>query len=175
MKSLKQWRRGVISVFWSGITLGSAIAFSAKPTLAQAAYGSYVGVGITTGITSDNQGDGQQIGGVMALRYKFLRLPLSFRTQALIGEGTAIVPTVSYDIPLNWQTDAYVGAGVAFGSGETPSPIGDKTSFAIQPGVDYMIPESKTVLFGNAIIAFDAYEDGGGTALSVQGGVGLRF
>jgi hypothetical protein len=38
-----------------------------------------------------------------------------------------------------------------------------------------MVPNSNTVLFGNAIIAFDAYRNGGGTALSVQGGVGLRF
>jgi hypothetical protein len=30
-------------------------------------------------------------------------------------------------------------------------------------------------IFGNAIIAFDAYRNTGGTALSLQGGVGLRF
>ncbi|QYX34373.1 hypothetical protein [Sphaerospermopsis torques-reginae] len=37
------------------------------------------------------------------------------------------------------------------------------------------VPNTKTVIFGNAIIAFDAYRNGGGTALSLQGGVGLRF
>jgi hypothetical protein len=60
-------------------------------------------------------------------------------------------------------------------SGDTASPVGNKISFALQPGIDYVVPNSKTVIFGNAIIAFDAYRNGGGTALSLQGGVGLRF
>jgi hypothetical protein len=45
----------------------------------------------------------------------------------------------------------------------------------LQPGIDYVVPNSNTVIFGNAIIAFDAYRDGSGTAFSLQGGVGLRF
>ena len=137
---------------------------------AQVAYGSYVGVGPTVGLS-----DGGQVGGVVAARYKLLKAPVSFRAQALIGKNTAIVPTVSYDIPLNWQTDAYVGAGLALAGGDTPSPVGNKVSFAVQPGVDYVIPNSNTVIFGNAIIAFDAYRDRGGAAVSVQGGVGLKF
>jgi hypothetical protein len=31
------------------------------------------------------------------------------------------------------------------------------------------------VLFGNAVIAFDAYKNSNNTAASLQGGVGLRF
>ncbi|HBB31037.1 MAG TPA: hypothetical protein DC064_04345 [Cyanobacteria bacterium UBA9273] len=156
------------------VILGSLV-FITKPAFAQAAYGSYVGVGGTFGILEDDLAEGQQFGGVVAVRYKLLKLPVSVRAQALIGGGTAVVPTISYDFPLNWQTDVYVGAGAAFASGDTPSPVGDKTSFAIQPGIDYVIPDSNTVLFGNAIIAFDAFRNGGGTAISVQGGVGVRF
>lgn len=167
------WRlAGIVA---SGSIVAAIAAISTEPVSAQAAYGSYIGVGPTVGLVNDENGDGQQIGAVIAARYKFLEIPISLRTQAFIGEGTAIVPTISYDIPVNWQTDAYVGAGVAFGSGDTPSPVGDKTSFAIQPGIDYVIPNSNAVLFGNAIIAFDAYRDGGGAAFSLQGGVGLKF
>ncbi|WP_341529840.1 hypothetical protein WKK05_11260 [Nostoc sp. UHCC 0302] len=137
---------------------------------AQVAYGSYIGIGPTVGIT-----DGIQIGGVLAARYKVLESPISFRAQALIGRNTAVVPTVSYDVPLNWQTDAYLGAGLVLAGGGDSSPVGDKISFALQPGVDYIVPNSNTVIFGNAIIAFDAYRDSGSTAISVQGGVGLRF
>lgn len=152
-------------------------AIASQPAQAQAAYGSYVGIGPTFGLTNDNTGEGRQIGAVVAFRYKFLEFPVSLRTQALIGDSVAVVPTISYDIPLNWQTDAYVGAGVSFAGtdGTTPSPIGDKTSFAIQPGIDYVIPNSNTVVFGNAIIAFDAFRNGGGPAFSLQGGVGLKF
>jgi len=142
---------------------------------AQAAYGSYIGVGVTYGASEDDNDQGEQLGGFVGVRYKFLKTPISLRVQSLISKGTAIVPTVSYDFPLNWQTDAYLGAGVSFATGESPSPVGDKTSFALQPGVDYVIPNSNTVLFGNAIVAIDAYEEGGGTAFSFQGGVGLQF
>lgn len=151
------------------------LILTAGKASAQAAYGSYVGVGATVGVSEDAREEGRQVGGVIAVRYDFLESPLSLRTQALIGASPAIVPTVSYDVPLNWQTDLYLGAGIAFANSDTPSPVGNKTSFAIQPGIDYFIPNSQTVLFGNAIIAFDAYRSGGGTAISVQGGIGLRF
>jgi hypothetical protein len=146
------------------------LALASNPAKAQVAYGSYVGVGPTVGLS-----DGAQIGGVIAARYKLLESPISFRAQALIGQSTALVPTVSYDFPLNWQTDAYLGAGLVFAGGDSPSPVGNKISFALQPGIDYVVPNSNTVIFGNAIIAFDAYRNGGGTALSLQGGVGLKF
>lgn len=156
----------------SVVLAGSFLSFTqfAQPAQAQVAYGSYVGVGPTVGLS-----DGGQIGGVLSFRYKLLETPVSFRAQALIGQSTAVVPTVSYDLPLNWQTDAYLGAGLVLAGGDTPSPVGNKISFALQPGVDYVVPNSNTVIFGNAIIAFDAYRNGGGTAFSVQGGVGLRF
>jgi hypothetical protein len=148
-------RQRVKAIGWLALLAGCA--FTAQPAYSQAAYGSYVGVG-----------------GVVAARYKLLELPISIRAQALIGSGVAVVPSVSYDIPINWQTDAYIGPGVVIPSGEG-TPVGDKVSFAIQPGVDYAFPNSNLVAFGNAIIAFDAFRDRGGTAFSIQGGVGLRF
>lgn len=156
----------------SVVVASSFLSFAqfTQPAQAQVAYGSYIGVGPTVGLS-----DGGQIGGVLAFRYKLLESPISFRAQALVGQSTAVVPTVSYDLPINWQTDAYLGAGLVLAGGDTPSPVGNKISFALQPGIDYVVPNSNTVIFGNAIIAFDAYRDGGGTALSVQGGVGLRF
>ncbi|QSV53365.1 MAG: hypothetical protein HEP80_05115 [Dolichospermum sp. UKL201] len=164
MKHFQCW----LGVMGMGTVL--SLAVNSQPVKAQVAYGSYVGIGPTVGLT-----DGTQLGGVLAFRYKLLETPISFRAQALIGKDTAIVPTVSYDLPLNWQTDVYLGAGLVLTSGDTASPVGNKISFALQPGIDYVIPNSNTVIFGNAIIAFDAYRNTGGTALSLQGGVGLRF
>lgn len=153
-----------------GAVSALSLVMCTQPVQAQVAYGSYVGIGPTVGLT-----DGIQLGGVLAFRYKLLESPISFRAQALIGNNVAVVPTVSYDFPLNWQTDAYLGAGLVLAGGGDSSPVGDKISFALQPGIDYVVPNSNTVLFGNAIIAFDAYRDSGGTAVSVQGGIGLRF
>ena len=159
----------------STMMAGAIVVGTQAQAQAQAAYGSYIGVGASLGITSDANDEGQDLGAVITTRYNLLEAPISIRTQAFIGDGTAIVPTISYDIPLSWQADAYVGAGVSFASGEQPSAVGDQTSFVIQPGVDYVIPNGNTVIYGNAVVAFDAYEQGGGAALAVQGGLGLRF
>ncbi|PSR18205.1 hypothetical protein C8255_08590 [filamentous cyanobacterium CCP3] len=156
---------------------GAAIAPAAAQ--AQVAYGSYVGVGAGVGLTSDAAtGQGGGIQGVISGRYRLLRYPVSLRAQAfLFGGDFAFVPTVSYDVPLSWNTDVYVGAGASFVSGgdDNPSNVGDKTSFVLQPGIDYLFPNSNLVAFGNAIFAFDAYRQGGNMAISVQGGVGIQF
>ncbi|MCU0526176.1 MAG: hypothetical protein MUF72_15260 [Elainella sp. Prado103] len=160
----------------SGAALGVGLWATATPASAQAAYGSYIGIGGSFGVTDGPAGDGTSGGGVIAFRYKFLEVPISIRAQALIGETTALVPTVSYDVPLNWQTDAYIGLGAALqDSEESTSPVGNQTSFVLQPGIDHSFPYSNVVLFGNAIIAFDAYKDSSNTAASIQGGVGVRF
>lgn len=163
-----------MAVLASGVAIATVTA--APAAQAQAAYGSYVGAGVAFGTSSGDSGS--ETAGLVAVRYRLLELPISLRAQAMLFGGTpAIVPTVSYDIPLNWQTDAYVGAGVAFQDGDedSASPVGNQTAFVIQPGVDYSLPNSNLVVFGNAIIAFDAYRDSGGAATSFQGGVGLRF
>lgn len=158
------------------VTIGQA-----SPAMAQAAYGSYVGVGGSLGLTDGNDaaGESQDEAAVIAARYHFLRLPMSVRAQALVFTDTnALVPTVSYDFPLNWNTDLYLGAGLVIqdaGENDSPSPVGNQTAFAIQPGVDYMLPNSRLVVFGNAIIAFDAYREGSGAAAALQGGVGVQF
>ncbi len=156
------------------------LASTPQSAEAQAAYGSYVGVGTAIGVTS-GEGDleSQNVSATFAGRYRFVKLPISIRGQALVFTDTnAFVPTVSYDFPINWQTDLYLGAGVAIqdaNDGADASPIGNQTAFVLQPGIDYMLPNSRLVIFGNSIIAFDAYREGGGVAASLQGGVGVNL
>jgi hypothetical protein len=177
LKTFKKWSRQTITASFGILALMMGWNLS-HPSVAsaQAAYGSYIGVGGSVGLTDGGPTEDSSAGGVVALRYRILEIPVSLRAQVLISDATAVVPTVSYDIPLNWHTDAYIGAGVAIqDSNNDTSPIGNQTSFVIQPGIDYRVPRSRLVLFGNAIIAFDAYRDSGDTAASLQGGVGLRF
>lgn len=160
-------------------SLALATGFTlSTPSLAkaQAAYGSYLGAGPAFGITSqDAVNEGRNTTGFFAVRYKFLRAPISLRSQVLVGgNGIAVVPTVSYDIPLNWQADAYIGAGASIVKGDQ-TPVGNKSSFVIQPGIDYALPNTNLSLFTNAIISFDGYRSNNGTAVSIQGGAGLRF
>ena len=169
-------------VMWSKKTLcGASVVglavLMAAPAQAQPAYGSYVGVGGSVGLSDGPAGtDSSDFAMVVSGRYRLLEAPVSLRAQAfLFGGSFALVPTVSYDFDLNYQTTAYVGAGLSIASGgNSPSPVGNKTSFVIQPGIDYAIPDSNFVVFGNAIFAFDAYE-GGGSATAIQGGVGWNL
>jgi len=145
---------------------------------AQPAYGSYLGVGASFGLSNGNvsAGESAKTSVLLSGRYKFLEVPISIRAQAMIGSSTAVVPTVSYDIPLNFDTDLYLGAGVALANTADTTPVGNKNSFVIQPGVDFAIPNTNFVLFGNVIFAFDAYRNAPGvTATSVQTGLGFRF
>lgn len=169
VRSSRRWVAISLTLITAGF-VGEVV--SAQPVLAQAAYGSYVGVGGSVGVAG--RGD-RSAGVVLSGRYRILEAPISLRAQGIVTSGgIAVVPTVSYDIPLDWQTEAYVGAGISIPGGNN-SPVGDKVSFALQPGLDYAIPNSNAVIFGNAVIAFDAYRNGGGTAVSVQGGVGFQF
>lgn len=177
LKHLNRHMGGLGQVAFSSaaISIGLLCSMSA-PVQAQAAYGSYIGIGGSFGVTDGPGGSGTSGAGVIAFRYKFLELPISIRAQALIGQATAFVPTVSYDVPINWQTDAYVGVGAAIqNSDQSNSPVGNQTAFVLQPGIDYSFPYSNVVMFGNAIIAFDAYKNSSDTAASIQGGVGVRF
>jgi len=149
--------------------------FTATPAIAQPAYGSYLGLGASFGLTDGGVGESRTISVVGAVRYKFLEAPVSLRAQVLVGNSTAVVPTVSYDLPLNFDTDVYLGAGVALANTNSVTPVGNKNSFVLQPGIDYTLPNSNLVIFGNAIFAFDAYRNTSGTSTSLQTGVGFRF
>ncbi|GAB4243821.1 MAG: hypothetical protein Kow00121_68860 [Elainellaceae cyanobacterium] len=164
------------SVAISSLALGlSVVVATTNNASAQAAYGSYIGIGGAVGVTDSDNGDSAS-GGLIAVRYRFLEVPISMRGQLLISDSSAFVPTISYDIPLNWQTTAYLGAGAAIQDSDTNnSPLGNQTAFVIQPGVDYVFPDSNLVVFGNAIIAFDAYKESNDTAASIQAGVGVNF
>jgi hypothetical protein len=154
----------------------SAIA-TVPSAQAQPAYGSYVGVGAAFGLTSGNTslGENATTSGLVSARYKFLEFPVSIRTQILIGNSTAVVPTVSFDVPLNFDTDLYIGAGGALSNTTNTTPVGNQNSWVIQPGIDYTVPNSNLVIFGNVIFALNAYRNFSGTATSVNTGLGFRF
>jgi len=157
---------------------GVASVMAVKPANAQAAYGSYVGIGAAFGLTEEAEtGRGSGLDMVITGRYRFLRMPVSLRATAFLFDNFTLVPTVSYDYPLTWNTDIYLGAGVSFpiGDDDEPSPIGNNTVFVLQPGIDYMFPSSRLSAFGSAIIAFGGYREGGNTAVSIQAGMGYQF
>ena len=75
-------------------SIAASIAIGSTPAQAQAAYGSYIGIGPAVGLT-EGGGKGRQISGVITGRYRFLEAPISARGQIFIGNGISLVPTIS--------------------------------------------------------------------------------
>lgn len=91
-------------VNWSKKALSGAAALVALGVMAnsaeaQPAYGSYVGVGGSVGLSDGPAGtDSSDFAMVVSGRYRLLEAPVSLRAQAfLFGGSFALVPTVSYD------------------------------------------------------------------------------
>jgi len=175
VKNLTNLTKILLGLTASGCMSAIAPVLSAQ---AQPAYGSYVGVGAGFGLTSGNTSlnESATTSGLVSARYKFLEFPVSIRTQILVGSSTAVVPTVSFDVPLNFDTDLYIGAGGALSNTTNSTPVGNQNSWVIQPGIDYTVPNSNLVIFGNVIFAFNAYRNSSGTtATSLNTGLGFRF
>ena len=105
----------------AGIALGSlALAFAAQsPAKAQAAYGSYIGIGPAFG-------DGE-IAVAINGRYNILELPISIRGAAFLGDGTSFVLQPGVDYTLDRSNLVIYGNAIV--------PIGGDTSTAVQGGV----------------------------------------
>ncbi len=160
------------------ISLGIAIATSVMTSFSAIASanevrqpGSYVGGGISLQSFATNP---SAVGANLAGRYKFDDVPLSVRSSVLFGNnGTSIVPTISYDLPVGDRTNVYLGAGASFKVGGNDSLTGNQTAFALQPGVEVSL-NKQVLLYSNAVIPFNG-QTNGSAGTSLQGGVGVQF
>jgi hypothetical protein len=135
--------------------------------------GSYLGAGVS--LTTDKGNPDDNVGANIAGRYKFDNAPVSLRTSVLLGNGgTAIVPTISYDLPVGERTNLYVGAGGSFVANDGSTLLGDRNAYVVQPGVEVSLNKN-TLLYSNAVVAINSFESGAGTTASFQGGVGFQF
>ncbi len=152
----------------------SAGEASARPTGTNA---SYLGAGISisatnNGKTSDDAGFGGNIQGRVAIP----NTPISARGAILFNDQTsAIMPIVSYDVPVTNNANVYLGAGYSFveEDGEL-SPLGSKDAVVLTTGVEAEVRRN-IVLYGDAKLGIDAYEDSSGSAVSFQLGAAYRF
>jgi hypothetical protein len=74
----------------SGLVALACSPIGTAPAKAQAAYGSYVGVGAAGGLTRGDDGSGRKVSGVVNGRYKFLDVPVS--------PSCRLFPTISRSI-----------------------------------------------------------------------------
>ncbi|NJL22195.1 MAG: porin family protein [Leptolyngbyaceae cyanobacterium SM1_3_5] len=138
--------------------------------------GTYVGAGVSAGVLS---GDGQDtpFGGTIQGRIDVPNLPISARGAVLFTDDTsAIVPTLTYDLPISSRANIYAGAGYSFvdSDGVEASPLGNQDSFVLTAGAETEVAP-RVVVFGDAKLGFDAYQASSDPALALQVGAGFRF
>lgn len=153
------------------LSTGSA---SAKPAGTQA---NYIGAGVSAGVTNGGQnGDAATFGGNIQGRIAAPNLPVSARGAILFSDDTsAIIPMVSYDIPVTNNANAYIGAGYSFvESNGQPTPLGNRDAVVITAGAEAQIGQ-RIVVYGDTKLGIDAYQNSPAEAVSIQVGAGYRF
>jgi hypothetical protein len=154
------------------LSVGSA---SAEPT--KGTNSTYVGAGVAAGVTNGGgENDAATFGGNVQGRIAVPKVPVSARGAVIFSDDTsAIIPTVSYDIPIAKNTNVYVGGGYSFVETDgQPTPIGNRNAPVVTVGAETQIGQD-IVIYGDTKVGIDAYENTSGTAVSIQGGAGFRF
>ena len=148
----------------------------AQPTGTRASYlGGGIAVGVTNGgVPGDNDDD--KFGGNIQGRFAIPNAPVSARGAFLFsGESAAIMPMISYDIPVTNNANVYLGAGYSFVTEEgKPSPLGNTDAVVLATGVEAEVNRN-IVVYGDAKWGIDAYENSSADAVSLQVGAAYRF
>jgi len=150
------------------IMAGSA---SAQTVRTNGMSGSYIGGGVSAGVSNDTT-----VGGNVQVRLNSSEAPISVRGAALItGDSTAIVPTLTYDAAIAPNTNLYVGGGYSFVTDKgATSPLGDKNAFVLTAGVETAVQRHIT-LYSDVKVGLDAFENSNDVAVAIQAGAAYRF
>lgn len=138
---------------------------------------SYVGAGIAAGVTNGGQqGDAATFGGNIQGRLAVPNVPVSLRGAVLFTNvNSAVMPIVTYDIPVANNTNIYVGGGYSWVQKDgQPTPLGNKSAPVLTAGAETGIGDY-VVLYGDAKVGIKAYQNSPASALSFQAGLGYRF
>ncbi|NEO38868.1 MAG: porin family protein [Moorea sp. SIOASIH] len=137
---------------------------------------SYIGVGLAAGVTSDGQGNDQNIGGNITTRLTTSKLPVSLRGDILFNEdNTAIIPSVSFDLGVAKNTNVFASVGYSFVEDDGDNtPIGNQDAWVLGVGAESQIAKD-VLVYGNTKVGLNAYENSSGESVSVQVGAGYRF
>ena len=158
-------------------TVLSASRASADPVKGTKA--DYIGAGVSAGVTNGGSatgGDAATLGGNIQGRLTTQKAPVSVRGAVLFSDDTsAIMPIVTYDVPVTNNANIYVGAGYSFVETEgQPTPLGNSNAPVVTVGAEAQLGQN-IMVYGDTKIGIEAYENSSASAVSFQGGAGIRF
>jgi len=145
--------------------------------------GAYIGAGPSGSVTNGGQFNTSALfGGNIQGRIQVPNTPVSARAGVLFGpNNAAIVPMVTYDVPVARNTNVYVGGGYSFvenkqsANGVTRNtPMGNKSAPVVVVGAEHSITRD-FVVYGDAKLGIRAYENSPASAVNLTAGAGYRF
>ncbi len=135
--------------------------------------------GIGTGSSAesaDSQTRGESAVNQLQGRLDLPNTPISVRGAVFVGdEAKAVLPMLSYDLPVTNNANVYAGAGYALV--KTPgeaTPLGDRNGVVMTAGAEAAINES-LVIYGDAKVGLNAARETGNPPVRLQVGAGFRF
>lgn len=174
---MKSFLKTVVNLSVLSAIAASSLFLGHQAASAQTAgmNGSYLGGGLSVGVTDDGDDD-NTLGGNIQGRYDVPTAPVSVRGAWLFnGDNSALMPIVSYDLAVSNNANVYLGAGYSFVTGEgASSPLGDKDAVVLTTGVEAEVARN-IVVYGDAKVGLDAYRGSSDAAVSLQLGAGYRF
>ncbi|MDX2244477.1 MAG: hypothetical protein NW224_27705 [Leptolyngbyaceae cyanobacterium bins.302] len=144
--------------------------------------GAYIGAGPSFSVTNGGQANTSALfGGNIQGRVNIPNTPVSARAGVLFGpNNTAIVPMLTYDVPVAKNTNVYVGGGYSFVEDKQSfgvkknTPLGNKNAPVVVVGAEHSITRD-FVVYGDAKLGIKAYENSPASAVNFTAGAGYRF
>jgi hypothetical protein len=165
----------------SGLALAGVFSLAGQanafPLRGSGTDANYIGAGISAGVTDGGQGnDGATFGGNIQGRYAIPKSPLSLRGAVLFSDQTsAIIPLVSYDLPITNNANAYLGVGYSFVEHDgKPTPLGNTDAVVIALGGEAQLAK-RLMVYADTKLGINAYQNSSASAFSIQTGLGYRF
>lgn len=139
----------------------------------------YIGGGPSFGVTnggSTTGGDAATLGGNIQGRLTTPVSGVSARGAVLFSDETsAIMPMVSYDVPIAKNTNAYVAGGYSFVESDgKPTPMGNQNAPVVSVGVESQVGNN-IVLYGDTKLGINAYQNSPASAVNINVGAGFMF
>jgi hypothetical protein len=177
--TMKGTLKSVITISALAATMIAPVLLSVGSASAQekGTDATYVGAGVAAGVTNGGQtGDAATFGGNIQGRIAAPNVPVSVRGAVLFSDETsAIIPMVSYDVPVAKNTNVYLGAGYSFVESQgKPTSLGNKNAPVVSVGAETQVGDS-IILYGDTKLGINAYQNSPASAVSFQAGAGFKF
>ncbi|MEB3182261.1 MAG: outer membrane beta-barrel protein [Nostocaceae cyanobacterium] len=155
----------------------SAGEASAETVIKNGTDASYIGAGISAGVTNGGQaGTTKNFGGNLTGRFAIPNAPVSIRGDVMWSDDTsAIIPQASLDVPIAKRTNVYFTAGYSFVEKDgQPTPIGNKDGVVLGVGAESEVAKD-IIIYGNTKVGLDNFTGTSAKPVSIQVGAGYSF